>query len=43
MNYTFSFTASSEGHKNTVECLALKGAEVNFKDDFGYSPLYSGE
>jgi ankyrin repeat protein len=39
----FSFTGSSAGHRNIVEILLSKGADVNFKNKNGLTALIMGE
>lgn len=37
---TFLYTAIEKGYTKIVELLIEKGADVNFKDKYGWTPLY---
>ncbi len=42
-SFFVSCTASEKVHKDIVEYLLSKGADVNAKDNYGWTPLHLGE
>jgi ankyrin repeat protein len=38
-----SLLALKSGNKNNIKCILSKGADINAKDQYGWTPLHWGE